>query len=1021
MRAIRCLSLALFLLVASDVGAQQITGRVLDQQTGRPLSSVQVFIAGAGIGALSQQNGRYLLLNVPVGSQTISAQRIGYRSVTAEVTVTAGGTVVRDFALSEAALGLDEIIVTGTPGGTQRRAIGNSVTSVAAADVTQTVAVNNMQDLLTGRSPGLQFTRVPGSVGAGAGIDIRGVGSFTLRSDPLIYVDGIRINNNMQSGPKLGSRFGEANPLNDINPQDIESIEIIKGPAAATLYGTEASAGVIQIITKRGTEGGAQFDLSVSEGMNYMNNPAARLGEMWACRDSFRGVCDVGSAELFSYNMYDEANKMIQAGAFPWPRETLYQNGLKQNYNLEVRGGTPNVRYYLSGNYSNEEGIQHYNWDKGINLRANVNLIFNDNFSFDASTGYVDGETRFMSAALGDGGDWTDMAWSNGYCLPRINPTACERVKGFQEHLPSDVAKLDVRRAYNRFTGSGTLNYTNGGGITARAIIGVDRGVDVNTSLWPLEAELPPVYEETAVGEVTEAHPITQNISLDLSATVRKDLPLNLGSATSVGAQYYTKTFTDFSVKGVGFAHPASSTINATPAGNATLGYDFVENKSLGFYVQEELNLNERFFLTAAVRFDDNSAFGANFEPVTYPKFAGTWVISEESFWTIGGINSLRLRGAWGKAGRQPDAFAGASQYGVISGAGGKTALQPISPGNTEVGPETSTELELGFDLALLDDRVAVEFSWFDKRTEGALLGIAQAPSVGFPGAYQRNVGRIDNWGWELSLNNRIYESEALSFRIDLTASHVDNEIVELGDFPGTNNIRIGFPYPNTVRRQKVVSATYDPNGTVVDLWGRRIAPSCDAGVKLGSTSQHGLVPGGATVPCKETSGKRMLSGPAFATYVFSVNPRIALLDNTLTLHVLVDAKYGRNEYDTQAGWGCYWQNCKPGRVHDDPVFVSLSRLAYENLGQYDTDFWKLREVGIQYILPGFMLDILGAERASLSVSGRNLGIIWQRQPYTVGGTKSMDPEFGNPVRGVNAWFTAPPTSSMTATMRVSF
>ena len=1024
MRRNSCFAFVLFaaLLVVPSLSAQQITGRVLDQRSGQPLSAVQVFVAGSGIGALSQQNGRYLLLNVPAGTHTLTAQRIGYRDQTVEVTVAAGETMVRDFAMAEEALGLDEIIVTGTPGGTQRRAIGNSVTSVAAAEISERVAITGMQELLTGRSPGVQFTRVAGSVGAGSGIDIRGVGSFSLRSDPLIYVDGIRVNNDSQSGPQLGSRMSEVNPLNDINTKDIESIEIIKGPAAATLYGTEASAGVIQIITKRGAEGAAQFDLQVSEGFNYMRDPAKRIGTMWGCSNSTTtsGVCAADSGDLISYNMYEEANLLISQGAFPWPTKNLYQNGLKQNYNLDVKGGSESMRYFLSANYNHEEGIEFYNFDKGVRLRANVSVIFSDNFSLDVSTGYVNGETRFMSAAFGDGGTWTDMAWSNGGCLPRINPGICSRLMGFQEHLPSDVAKLDVRRDYNRFTGSGTLSFVAGDWLTSRAIVGIDRSQDENTSLWPLEVALSPVYEETSVGEITSARPITTNMSLDLSTTARYPLTESIGTATSVGAQYYVKELTDLSIKGVGFAHPASTTVNQTPAGNATLGYDFVQNKSLGFYVQEELNWNERLFVTGAVRFDDNSAFGANFEPVTYPKFSATWVVSEEAFWNVGPVNSLRLRGAWGKAGRQPDAFAGASQYGVIAGAGGKTALQPISPGNDEVGPETSTELELGFDIALLDDRVAAEFSWFNKKNEDALLGIGTPPTVGFPGQFQRNVGRIDNWGWEASVSNRIYQSSDFSFSLNLTASHVDNEIKELGDFPGTNSIRIGWPYPNYSQRFKVERAEYDTNGKILDGWGQRITDFCDGGIRLGDGPQYGYVEGGDIVPCSEVSGRRVLGGPAFSTYTFSVNPQISLFDNSVVIHVLADGQYGRREYDSQAGWGCFWANCKPGRTQDDPLFVARARRGWENLGQYDTDFWKLREIGVNYS-SDYLAGFIGAERASLSVSGRDLGILWQKQPTLIGGTNAVDPEFGNPVRGVSAWFTAPPTSSVTATMRVTF
>ena len=361
---------------------------------------VQVFVAGSGIGSITQQNGRYLLVNVPVGIHSLTAERIGYRTVTSEVTVTAGGTTVQDFALSQEALGLDEIIVTGTPGGTQRRAIGNSVLSVQAADITASVAVNNIQDLMTGRTPGLQFNASATGVGTGSGIQIRGVGSFNLSSNPLIYVDGIRINNASDAGPQIGSRENAVSVLNDINAGDIESIEIIKGPAAATLYGTEASAGVVQIITKRGATGAPQFDLAVRAGVCPLPaRPGRKDGDAVGCQDKpGKTAC---RENLIMYNPYDEANFLIANDYFDWPTERLYQNGMSQSYNLSVRGGTDAVRYFILGNYDDEEGILYYNTNEAFRLRGNVSVVFNENFSFDLSTAYTDGATQFAAHGIG--------------------------------------------------------------------------------------------------------------------------------------------------------------------------------------------------------------------------------------------------------------------------------------------------------------------------------------------------------------------------------------------------------------------------------------------------------------------------------------------------------------------------------------------------------------------------------------------------------------------------------------------
>jgi TonB-dependent SusC/RagA subfamily outer membrane receptor len=242
---------AMVLLVAPGLAAQTgtIAGRVIDSGNNLPIPAAQVFIADLDLGVLSQQNGTYLLPNVPVGPRTVTVQRIGYRQITQTVTVAAGQTVVADFRIAEDAIALDEIIITGTPGGTQRRAIGNSVASVDVTDVVQDVSISGVQDLLTGRTPGVQFTRLSGNVGQGSPVRIRGIGSFTdANTNPLVYIDGVRVNNDVNAGPTVGGGDG-VSVLDDINPEDIESIEIIKGPAAASLYGTEASAGVIQIIT----------------------------------------------------------------------------------------------------------------------------------------------------------------------------------------------------------------------------------------------------------------------------------------------------------------------------------------------------------------------------------------------------------------------------------------------------------------------------------------------------------------------------------------------------------------------------------------------------------------------------------------------------------------------------------------------------------------------------------------------------------------------------------------------------
>src|SRR5690606_36934037 len=252
--------------------------------------------------------------------------------------------------------------------------------------------------------------------------------------------------------------------------------------------------------------------------------------------------------------------------------------------------------------------------------------------------------------------------------------------------------------------------------------VGLDRRWDVNERLYPKEETIEPVIGQTRQGALDRETPNTMNLSLEYAVNATAQVTPNLRSTTSLGAQYFERRYESLFTNGRSFPAAISRTINQTPITQMSLGYSYIENKSMGFYVQEEVGYNDRLFLTGALRFDDNSAFGANFEAQVYPKISATWVLSEEPFWRISPINSFRLRSAWGKAGRQPNAFAGLNTYTSYRGVGSRTAIGPDAPGNEDVGPEVSTELELGFDIALFDDRISGEFTYYTQKTEGALL-----------------------------------------------------------------------------------------------------------------------------------------------------------------------------------------------------------------------------------------------------------------------------------------------------------
>jgi len=1044
---------AAFLSVVPGLGAQTgtVTGRVTDQATGQQLSTAQVSITGTSIGGLSQQDGRFLILNVPAGSYTIMVQRIGYRPVTAEITVVAGETVAQNFTMSQEALGLDEIIITGTPGGTQRRAIGNSVVSMDAASVVEAAQIPNMNAMLQGRNPGVMMGSAGGAIGVGADISIRGYGSFSRdRAQPLVYVDGVRVNNEAGAGPQLeGGRGG--NVLNDFNPADIESIEIIKGPAAATLYGTEASAGVIQIITKKGAQGSPQFTASIAEGRNFMARPQNRLGWWWGCKDLPRVPCP--DDQVVPYSYMHNMNTALRDGTLNpewnydrWPQSNVLQYGPSRSYNLAVRGGTERIRYFLSANNDYNEGGVYYNYDEATRLRANVGVIMSDAFSLDVSTGFVMGETSYEGQVGTRGGLFDQMVWGNGYCTPyvadKFNP--CPRVLGMQQMIPTDIAKISSTRNFDRFTGSATLNYNPGGWLASRVVVGIDQGWDRNEWIHPIETVQANVIQETRDGKVVFETPSNSEFTFDWSTTGTFRFGDSWSTATSVGAQFYGRSEEMFSAIGEGFVSPLSRTVNQTPITRSRITYDYVENKSLGFYLQEQVGWNDRVFLTAAVRFDDNSAFGSDFDPILYPKFSGTWVVSEESFWNFDFVESLRLRSAWGKAGQQPSTFAAVNTFAAVAGPGGTSALDPTSTGNPIVGPEVSTELEIGMDVSVLSGRVSGEFNWYNTRSRENLLGIALAPSRGQAGTIQSNVGVIDKWGWEASLITSIYESPTLRFGIDLNGAYTMNEVKELGEFPGSSTIKIGWTYPlhgqfGTQERQKVVRAEYDPNGNIVDPRGRRIQAYCDAGVYLGPDdaavrTQYGTNAGGAEVRCQDLTGNEITPGIAYAPYNFSITPTLSLRGGIVNMHAKFDGAYGRTGNDRMSLWHDRYNTSYGSVTQNDPVYSAAYRInQFAQRAYFEGDFWKLREVGVRYELPEVVAGLIGAQRASLGFSGRELAIVWWKDNGELGlgpvsskamnhpATTALDPEFGRGQLGDGGHRTWPPSSSFHLRFDVTF
>lgn len=974
------LTVALLSIPQGQGVAQQgvVAGIVVDALTQRPLAGAQVVIAGTSLGGLSNAAGRFRIEGLP-GDQaiTLTVVMLGYRTMSQEARV--GDTNLR-LQLSESAIELDALVVTGTAGGTLKRALGTTVAQVDAAEAVELSPATNLQQLLSGRVAGMAVLAGSGNVGSGSAMRVRGVSSITLANEPLIYIDGVRVNNDTQGGPNI--RQGrQVNRLNDLNPEDIESIEVIKGPAAATLYGTEASNGVIQIITKRGRSGAPVFSATIKQGATWMMDPAGKVPTVYST--------DPSTGQLLSVNLYE--NELAAGNA-------VFRTGHNQSYDMSVSGGTDIVRYFVSGEWGRNEGIVDYNWQDRLGARANVGITPSERFDIDANLGYVQSETRFAQAASG-WGIWDQLVWGS--------PARLEtRTRGFLRVTPEAAGEIDSRSEIARFTGGLRLTHRPTSWLNHRLQLGLDHLDEQNQILFPRHPDGSDYFfGSNSLGNKTAERNTDAFYTVDYAATASYAPTAELTLETSAGAQYYVKRFEDVAAQGRFF--PAPSVTEISGAAQTFSSEESIENKTLGLYVQEQVGWQNRLFLTAAVRGDDNSAFGQSFDFVVYPKFSASWVVSEESFWNVDWVEQLKVRGAWGKAGQQPDVFAAVRLYNPTTGPGDASVATPNTIGNPDLKPEVGEEIEVGFDASVLDGRMSVAFSYYSQKTKDAIVAKQVAPSSGFSGTQFVNLGELKNWGYELNLDARLVERDEFTWGLGFTYGTNDNEVVSTGGL-GTITLntrqehREGYPIA-AYFAQRVVSAD------LVD--GEATNILCAGGPENNNQP----------VDCGEAP--KVFLGVPTPTWEGAITTDLTFFRN-FRLFALVDFMGGNTiaNGDIEASHHTF-RNSRAINERIDPVLIGADQTGNRiPNGLYDAGFAKLREVSATYTLPETLADRIGVSRATVSVSARNLATLWRAQD-DIAGHPIPDPEVRTPASNLSGYVQTvlPPFSTFETSIRLTF
>ena len=605
MRSITSFVLTGLLLAAPAlVEAQTVTGSVRDQASGNPIEGAQVSVDGLGLGALTGANGRYLVLNVPAGTHTLSVTTLGYRSESVQITVTAGESLVQDFFLDQQALQLDEVVVTGTAGASRVREIGNSV-AVLDAQIAEVQPIVNVSDLLRGRIAGVVVQQGSGDAGTASTIKIRGSSTMRLVNDgPLVYVDGVRVSNRMESGGRDVSR------IDDLDPAMIESMEVIKGPAAATLYGTEAANGVINIKTKRGGVGSAQWNFTTRQGAQWFRNPAGRTPTNWGINPN--------NDQIESLNILEN-----QAES-----DLMFRNGHVQYYGLDVSGGSDQFQYFIAGSASSDEGVTQNSWARKYNGRINLRAQPTEELTISANAGI--GLTRLRLPS--------DFPYEDAVYADPSRLGVDDARRGYRFATPESRIEKDVDlHNANRMTAGLTAAHTPFDWFTHRLTFGLDVTDQLEDQLDNfLTPESAQFYSTNqALGGKRVNRESVLYSTFDYAATATKDVSQNFRSTTSAGFQVYTKSIEDVTATGDRF--PAIGLASVSAAGIRTGSDDLIENNTVGVYLQEQIGWRDRFFLTGAIRADDNSSFGEDFNLVYYPKVSASWVVSRR---TSGGWTS---------------------------------------------------------------------------------------------------------------------------------------------------------------------------------------------------------------------------------------------------------------------------------------------------------------------------------------------------------------------------------------------
>ncbi len=937
--------LATAALLLSGATAQAQTGVIagtVSDAAGRGLSAVRLQIVGSQTLATgTDDRGRYILRAVPPGTHVLRATRLGYRPGTQSVTVQAGDTARVNLTLGESAVELTQVVVTGTGGAVEKRQVGASIGQVDAAKLAEQMSVPDVGRMLSAKVTGLRATTVGGGVGTGQDIRIRGTASLSLSQRPAVYVDGVRVDSRATEWFTSGAccSFGggaSTDRLGDLNPNDIERVEVLKGAAAATLYGSEATNGVIQIFTKRGRTGerATEWNLGLGTGFQELRHNL-QTKEF----PRFVGIPAFGG----------DGTRALDAN------ETMIEKGPYYGVDLSASGGTPRSTYFASTQFSKEVGsIQPNDQIKGT-LRLNLSFAPNDKWTVEARSAYVRDRINEIQA----GNNWTALLGNaiNG------NPRSATKTRPYGEAwVPvADIKTMTTQSDVDRWTGGLTLNYAFRPNLTQRFTVGIDAVNDHKDRFFPYAGAFGPAGVTN--GQKNLGLRNYKTYTVDYLAQYSFRLPGGIESNLSAGGQGFWDIESLLFGIGNTFAGPGVNSISS--AATTSAREEYTKTVNLGVLAQNRFAWRDQVFMTVGLRVDGNSAFGKDYGYKTYPKVDLSYDMMKGGYlpnW----ITAARVRAAYGEAGKMPGPFDSFTSYASTPVFASGIGIVPLNPGNADLRPERSIEREVGFELGFLSDRLGVEGSFYKQKTLDAIVGKSNPPSAGFSQSKRVNIGEIQNDGWEASVNYQAYATARMDWTTGLRLDGNENRIIDLGGVNLGNAFRMPLVRPG----KKTI---YYPIGGV---WDRK--PTGFSVVRTGTNPTLGNC---ATLSygCPVTTRGDTVEyyGPGLPKWNASWSNQVRY--GSFTFYGMVSMERGawfgngdRAYRIRQGGSDEYLKHLGP---NGERTFKADSIAQYASILNYvdKRDNVRLRELSIAWQVPERLSGMFRAGPTSLTLSGQNV------------------------------------------------